>query len=115
MQTSNKHLPARTTQSLKAQLATLLADLDRPTDVENFLEDFLSETELSVLTKRLGILWLLDKGLSYQEIAEELKVSSATIASIAQVKEKKGVQVVLQLINRHSQLVARIQKWWPKR
>jgi uncharacterized protein YerC len=115
MQTSNKRLPQKTAQSLKVQLATLLADLDSPTAVEAFLDDFLSETELSVLTKRLGILWLLDQGLSYQEIAEELKVSSATIASIAQVKEKKGVQLVVSVINRNISIIKRVQKWWPKR
>ena len=45
----------------------------------NFL---LTETEKIVLTKRLAIALLLEKGLDYDQIKSALKVSQGTIASV---------------------------------
>jgi hypothetical protein len=42
-------------------------------------------------------------------------VSSATIANIAPVKEKKGMQIVVKAIQKHNDIVARIKKWWPRK
>ncbi|HYD35385.1 MAG TPA: Trp family transcriptional regulator [Vitreimonas sp.] len=96
MQTSSHALPAKHHQQLLNRLYTLLADLKHPNDVQAFLADFLTDTERLVFAKRLGILWELQQGKSYEEIKKALQVSSATISSVAEVKGKKGWQLALE-------------------
>jgi len=76
----------------------LLADLKNKSEVEIFLKDFLSESELNTLSNRLSIIKLLNLGKSYAEINKELKVSSATIASTANLLNKKGIKLALEKI-----------------
>ncbi|HEX7017975.1 MAG TPA: Trp family transcriptional regulator [Patescibacteria group bacterium] len=93
-----------TEAQLFSQLITLLSDIHSSSEMESFLTAFLTETEQSVLSKRLTILVLLDSGKSYEEISRELKVSSATISSIATIKDLPITQKALQLIKRDQQL-----------
>lgn len=50
---------------------------------QRFLEDLLTPTEKVMLSKRLTIAVLLIKGYPYESICSVLKVSSATIGSVA--------------------------------
>lgn len=50
-------------------------------EVNDFFEDFLSETERMMLAKRLAIAVLLTKGYSFVEIRKILRVSQTTIAN----------------------------------
>lgn len=52
-------------------------------DIEDFLEDFLSPVEKIMLSKRLAIAVLLAKGHNYPAIAEILRVTPSTIASVS--------------------------------
>ena len=51
-----------------------------------------------VLAKRLAIAYWLKKGRSYQNIKNNLKVSSATIASVQSQMENPGFQLALKKI-----------------
>lgn len=51
--------------------------------VAQFLEEFLSPTEQIMLAKRLSIALLLEKNYDYREISKILRVSTATIGSVA--------------------------------
>ena len=62
------------------------------------LKDFLTKTEQEVLTKRLAIAYWLSKDRSYQNIKNNLAVSSTTIASVQKMMKKKGFQVGLKKI-----------------
>lgn len=75
-----------------------LADLKNPEQVEQFLKAFLSEAEYTTLAKRLAVAYWLDKGRSYENIGENLKVSSATIAGIQNSLGLDGVKLALQHI-----------------
>ena len=90
MQISSKNLSRSTQSEIVDQLYTLLADLQTPSEVKSFLKDFLTETEQTVFSKRLAIAQLLSEGKSYKDIKAELKVSSATISSVAELIEKPG-------------------------
>lgn len=79
-------------------LFQLLADLKNKSQIELFLKDFLSKSELATLNNRLAIINLLNQGKSYAEINKTLKVSSATIASTAQLLEKRGNKLALEKI-----------------
>jgi len=75
----------------------VLADLKNPNDVAKFLDDVLSDTERTVLAKRLGIAVYLSKNRSYESIRRDLRVSSATIASVQKWLEHSGEGLMLAL------------------
>ncbi|MFC1727403.1 Trp family transcriptional regulator [Patescibacteria group bacterium] len=96
----------RINKTVELQLYNLfyqvIADLRSTTEAKAFLEGILSKTELEALVKRLGVARLLDQGQSYEEIKKMLKVSSATVATIAeQMKKEKGFEVALKKIRAH--------------
>lgn len=76
-------------------LYQVLADAKSEVDIELTLKSLMSESELSALAKRLAIAVFLDKRQSYEHIKDVLKVSTATIASVAENMNKKGIQVAL--------------------
>lgn len=104
MHTSPQTLSTTQEHRLFAQLVTLLTDITAPDTMKEFLQLFFTDTEQSVFSKRLAILFLLDQGKSYEEISQELKVSSATISTIAALKEQPIMQKILKLIKRDQQL-----------
>lgn len=75
-----------------------LADLRTPEEVEEVFTDLLTETERTAIAKRLAIATFLEKGRSYENIRETLKVSSATIASVAELLASPGIQLALTKI-----------------
>ena len=74
-------------QELEKYILTLFAktisDLEELNDIQIFIEDLLSPTERIMLAKRLAIAILLQKGYTYAEIDQTLKVSSPTINKVA--------------------------------
>lgn len=95
MQTSSKKLSKKQQQQITQQFVTLLSDLRHPDECQSFLETFLTKTEQSVFAKRLGIVWMLHQKKSYQEIKKKLKVSSATISSVANQMDEEGTQLIV--------------------
>jgi len=63
-------------------LLKTIADLKKPEEVNEFLEDFLSPVEKIMLAKRLAIAILLAKGYDYRGIREVLKVTPGTVAGV---------------------------------
>ena len=90
MQVSKQDVDKKIEKKIFKSLYQVLADLKNPGKVEKFLNDVLSETEKTVLAKRLGIAYYLSKNKSYEVIREELKVSSATIANVQKWLEQGG-------------------------
>lgn len=76
-------------------LYQVLADAKSEVDIELILKALMSEGELSALAKRLAIAVFLDKRQSYDHIKDVLKVSTATIASVSENMNKKGIQMAL--------------------
>ena len=76
-------------------LYQVLTDAKTEYDMETILRSLLSESELDAVAKRLAIAVFLDKGQSYDHIRSTLKVSSATIASVAESMNKKGMQMAI--------------------
>lgn len=92
----------KVSQILKKQIALLfaqtLADLKTPGDAEEFLKDFLTPSEADTFAKRLAVAYWLKKGRSYGNIKENLKVSSATIATVQGMLAKSGMDKALKNI-----------------
>ena len=60
-----------------------ISSLHDGSDIDDFLEDFLSPVEKIMLAKRLSIAVLLAKGYSYQSIRKVLRVTPSTIAQVS--------------------------------
>jgi len=97
MQVSKKGVNKEIERRIFRALYQVLADLKKPGEVEMFLEDVLSKTERTVVAKRVGIAMYLNKNKSYEAIRQDLKVSSATIASVQKWLEQGGEGLGLAL------------------
>lgn len=79
------------------ELYEAILKIETKEECEAFLDDLLSKKELASLAGRVhGALMLLD-GSTYQEVTEETKLSSATLARISKcLKNGKGYNSVLK-------------------
>jgi uncharacterized protein YerC len=98
MRTSNNKLNPILKKQIEKTFLQLLADLKTADDVEKFLKDFLSETELETLAKRLAVVYWLKKGRGYENIKENLKVSSVTITTVKGLMKKQGLTLGLKKV-----------------
>lgn len=64
------------------RLYQVILDLKTVGECYDFFEDLCTIKELKDLSARLDVAFLLDKGLSYQAVAGETGVSSATICRV---------------------------------
>jgi TrpR-related protein YerC/YecD len=90
MRTSENKLSRFLNNQIFNSFSQVITDLDQIEESASFLKDFFTESELETFTKRLAIAYWLKKGRSYVNIKTNLKVSSATIAEVAQMMKKKG-------------------------
>lgn len=97
MQVSKDKVNKKVKQDINEQFWQTIADLKTKKNAEVFLTDFLTKTEHTVLTKRLAIAVYLERGSSYEEIKEDLKVSSATIASLDKMMHQHSSGFTLAL------------------
>ncbi len=79
-------------------LVEILCEVDSPKTMGAVLSDLLTETERVAMMKRLGIAIYLDKSRSYENIKNNLKVSSATIATVAETMGNPGIIEVIKRI-----------------
>ncbi len=88
--------------SLKKQLvgvfAQVVADTKNLQEAESFLTSFFNDAEMETYSKRLAVSYWLKKKRSYENIKENLKVSSATIATIQSLTEKPGIRLAMKKI-----------------
>jgi len=73
-----------------------LDDLKGFKEKEIFLTDFFNNQELETYAKRLAIAYWLKKKRSYENIKNNLKVSSATIATVEKLLETEGFKLALK-------------------
>jgi Trp operon repressor len=76
----------------------LIADVKTPKEAEEIFKCLLSETETVAVMKRLAIGYWLIKKRSYGVISQNLKVSSATVATVAQELKKPGWQLAIKKV-----------------
>ncbi len=98
MRRSSKKLNQSLKKEIVKTLAQAVTDFGNVNETELFLTNFLNESELEVLAKRLAVAYWLKKGRSYTNIKDNLKVSSATIASIQEAMKAPGFQQVLKKV-----------------
>lgn len=88
--------------SIKKELyntfAQAVTDLRNREETLQFLSDFFTESEMEAFAKRLAVAYWLKKKRTYQNIKDNLKVSSATVASTEKEMKKEGYQLILKKI-----------------
>lgn len=98
MQLSSNPLNKNIEKQLSEMFYGILAELSTPEEVKTVLKDVLTEGERTAILKRLGIAVYLDKGRNYEDIKNNIKVSSATISSVASNVGNPGWQEAIRRI-----------------
>ena len=98
MQVSKQKVNPTLEKQLYRMWGQLIADIKFPAEAVKISESIFSTTELLTIIKRLGVAYWLSKGRSYENIKQNLKVSSATIASIQQELKKPGWKLALEKV-----------------
>lgn len=98
MQLSTKRLNKTLENQISKMLLSTLCEITAPETMADVLADLLTDTERVATMKRLGIAIYLDKGRSYDDIKNNLKVSSATIATVAESMGNPGTVELLKRI-----------------
>jgi Trp operon repressor len=98
MQTSSRKINKTIERQMYRMLYQVFSDASHEMETRELFESLLSEAEKIAVAKRLAIAVYLDKGRSYEDIKNHLKVSSATIAAVAEQIGDPGVQRALRYI-----------------
>lgn len=96
MRTSDQKLSNALKSQIVKTFAQTISDLSNFDEMYKFLNDFFNSSELETFAKRLAVAYWLKKGRSYTNIKQNLKVSSATIASIQNEMGKSGFKLALK-------------------
>jgi len=81
-QVSKNQVSKETEKKIRRAFARALVGLKSEGEAERYIFDLLTPTEQIMLAKRLAIAAMLIEGLSYRQIAEKIKVSTATIGRV---------------------------------
>jgi TrpR-related protein YerC/YecD len=98
MRTSQKTLNPSLKKEIENMFLQVVADLRDINEAKTFLKDFFNESEFEAFSKRLAVAYWLKKKRSYNNIKDNIKVSSATIASVQESLSKKGMKLALKKV-----------------
>lgn len=84
-------------------LFTAIMKLKTVKEAENFFRDLCTAEELRAISERFEIAGMLNAGFSYREIADDLKVSTTTVARVSFWLENGtgGYKLMLNRANGH--------------
>lgn len=98
MQLSKKRMSLSLEKQTRKMLLGVLTDERDVNRLESIFNALFTESEQMAAAKRLAIAVYLDKGRSYENIRENLKVSSATIATVAEQIGDSGYQELIKRV-----------------
>lgn len=98
MRTSDSPLDPDLEEEISHLLPQLLTDIHSEREMEIFLHDFFTKKEIQVFSKRLAIIYWLRRKRSYKEMKDQIKVSSATIASMQEVAVRPGIEIAWRVL-----------------
>ena len=83
------------------KLSTALKKLNSDKDIENFLKDLCTPSEIEAMQERWEVAQLLYKGNStYRDIASKLNTSTATVTRVARFLFKESNKGYLSLLKK---------------
>jgi len=92
-QVSKRILDSKVEAKIKNTLLDAVSQVRSREDVSAFVNDLLSPVEKTMLSKRLAIAILINRGWEYPAICNFLKVSSGTVAKISILIKHKSAYV----------------------
>ena len=98
MRTSDRKVNKILKRQIENTFNQLIVDIKDTNEAQQILESIMTEKEYETLTKRLAIGYWLKKGRSYQNVKDNLKVSSATIANVQSLSKTKGFEAALKKV-----------------
>ncbi|TSC77615.1 MAG: hypothetical protein G01um101424_238 [Parcubacteria group bacterium Gr01-1014_24] len=87
---SSKELKEKDERILKARLVDMLRVIGKNRKASHSLRELLSDTEMIMLSKRLGIIYLISKEKPTLDICEMLQVSSSTVIRMEKKFDRGG-------------------------
>lgn len=96
---SRKRLKEDDEKVVKEKLIKVLQFIGKNKYSKYSLHELLSDTEILMLAKRLGIIYLLYKGESMLDICETLNVSSSTVSRIGKIFDRGGYRNLQKIFN----------------
>lgn len=81
------------------EIADIILDLNSKDEIQQFLSELLTDTEISTLSKRWRILKMLSQNLTQREISKELNVSLCKVTRGAKILKDKNA-IVTRLFNK---------------
>jgi TrpR-related protein YerC/YecD len=117
MRTSIKKLNPSLKKEITRMFAQAISDLKDINETTKFFSDFLNDSEVEGLSKRLAVAYWIKKGRSYNNIKNNLNVSSATVAQVLKDMKKPGFKQLLAKIEAEewaSQWADKIKKFVKK-
>ena len=73
-----------------SEIAKILSVANNAEDIQNFIIEILTESELETLSKRWQIIKMLSEGRTQRDIAKELKVSLCKVTRGSHILKKKN-------------------------
>lgn len=98
MQASRTRVNPIIDKQIKNLWHQMVADIKTSEESQIIFSDLLSEIEISAMVKRLAVGYYLTKKRSYEVIKNNLKVSSATIATVQQDLKKPGWKLAMEKV-----------------
>ena len=81
------------------KLSTALKNINSDRDINNFLKDLCTPSEIQAMEERWEVAKLLYQGkLSYRDIASKLNTSTATVTRVARFLYKESNQGYLKVL-----------------
>lgn len=117
MRTSTIKLNKSLENQIKKMFCQIIVDTKSTEEADIFFSDIFTASEYETFVKRLAIAYWLKKKRSYANIKTNLKVSSATIASVSENMNNEGIREALKKIEAEewaSQWEKKIKKFLPR-
>jgi len=83
-------IPYKTRKNLQKRLFEKMSKLNTSREIEKFMADLLTESELVMVTRRLQVAKMLLQDALYEEIKHELGVGFSTIIAVRKKIESGG-------------------------
>lgn len=96
---SKKRLPEEYYLRINQLFFEIVARATTKTDFYSIIDDLLSPTEKIMIGKRIGLIYLLIKGIDQRTIAHTLNLSTCTVAKFSLLFHNKETSIT-KLINR---------------
>lgn len=84
---------------IKKTFSLVISDFENEKQAFEFLESFLSESEFENLAKRFAVAYWLSKKRNYSNIQNNLKVSSRSIAEIANLGKSNALKRAIKKVD----------------